>query len=79
MLAMDPVLRFDFQRSSDYTPRIGRRAIHQMITGAAAIHSRGVIHGDFHPGNFGFAAPELNKFSDIDLCACRLDPDFFPL
>lgn len=80
---MEPVLRFDLPQSSDYTPRIGRRAIYQIITGVAAIHSHGIIHGgasplhkdilyltsvaDFHPGNFGFAAPELNKFADIDL------------
>ncbi|KAJ7716488.1 kinase-like domain-containing protein [Mycena olivaceomarginata] len=57
---------------------IGRRVIHQIITGAAAIHSSGIIHGDFHPGNFGFAAPELNKFSDIDLWDRMPIQDLFP-
>jgi hypothetical protein len=68
--------------------------IHQIITGAAAIHSSGIIHGgapplhedilyltsvaDFHPGNFGFAAPELKKFSDIDLWDRMQIQDLFP-
>ncbi|KAJ7737012.1 kinase-like domain-containing protein [Mycena olivaceomarginata] len=44
----------------------------------AAIHSRGRIHGNFHPSNFGFAAPEPNKFSDIDLWDRMRIQDLFP-
>ncbi|KAJ7855619.1 hypothetical protein B0H14DRAFT_3136279 [Mycena olivaceomarginata] len=48
-----------------------------MITGGAAIHSRGVIHGDFHPGNFGFAAPELNNMILVSISRTR-NPKSFP-
>jgi serine/threonine protein kinase len=45
VLVMEPVLKFDLRLSSDYSPKVGREAIRQMIAGVAFIHSCGVVHG----------------------------------
>ncbi|KAJ7871800.1 kinase-like domain-containing protein [Mycena olivaceomarginata] len=79
VLVMEPVLKFDLRLSSDYSPMVGREAIRQMIAGVAFIHGRGVVHGDLHPANFGLAAPELNRFSDLDLWRRMMVPEAFPM
>lgn len=43
VLVMEPVLKFDLRRTSDYIPTFGRDAIRQMMAGVAFIHGRGLL------------------------------------
>jgi hypothetical protein len=51
VLVMEPVLKFDLRRTSDYIPTFGRDAIRQMMAGVAFIHGRGLVYGGMYPSS----------------------------
>ncbi|KAJ7276831.1 kinase-like domain-containing protein [Mycena rebaudengoi] len=75
VLVMEPVHPFDLLRCQALRPIMTREALRQTIAGLAFIHSHGIAHGalggsissDLHPGNFGCAVPEVDRFSVVDI------------
>ncbi|KAJ7238606.1 kinase-like domain-containing protein, partial [Mycena rebaudengoi] len=67
VLVMEPVHPFDLFGCQAFRPVITREALRQTIDALAFIHSHGIAHGDLHPGNFGFAVPEVERFSFVDI------------
>ncbi|KAJ7353190.1 kinase-like domain-containing protein [Mycena albidolilacea] len=57
----------DFFRYSKFTPKITHQVVHQAIKGLELIDSRGIAHGDLHPGNFGLAILEATELSELDI------------
>ncbi|KAJ7223269.1 kinase-like domain-containing protein [Mycena pura] len=67
VLVMEPVYPIDLFWFKDFRPVITRDALRQTIAALAFIRSRGMAHGDIHPGNFGMAVPEVERFSVVDI------------
>ncbi|KAJ7282508.1 kinase-like domain-containing protein [Mycena rebaudengoi] len=67
VVVMEPVHPFDLFRCQVFRPVITREALRQTIDALAFIHSHGIAHGVLHPGNFGFAVPEVERFSVVDI------------
>jgi len=61
-------------RSSDFYEKpkrfslpVARRILLQALTGLDYLHNRGIVHGDFHAGNWLFELQDINELSDKDL------------
>ena len=45
-----------------------RTMLHQVLLGLDFIHSRGLVHGDFHSGNWLLSLREMSNVSVEDVC-----------
>ncbi|KAF8216879.1 kinase-like domain-containing protein [Mycena galopus ATCC 62051] len=62
VLVMELVRHLHYRRSV-FRPRFMRTTLRQIIDSVEFIHSRGIAHGDLHPGNFGATMPEIIPLS----------------
>ena len=46
-----------------YTLSAAKRILHQVLLGLDFIHSKGLVHGDFHSGNWLFSLREMSNVS----------------
>ncbi|KAJ7198320.1 kinase-like domain-containing protein [Mycena pura] len=58
----------------EFRPIFVRTVLRQVIEGLEFIHSRGVAHGDLHPGNVGAAMPEIVPLSVKEVWNCAGRP-----
>jgi serine/threonine-protein kinase SRPK3 len=50
-----------------FTLSTARRILHQVLLGLDFIHSKGLVHGDFHSGNWLFSLREMSNLSIEDV------------
>lgn len=50
-----------------FTLSAARTILHQILLGLDLIHSRGLVHGDFHSGNWLFSLREMSNMSVEDV------------
>ena len=50
-----------------FTLSAARTILHQVLLGLDFIHSRGLVHGDFHSGNWLFSLREMSNVSVKDV------------
>ncbi|KAF8175723.1 kinase-like domain-containing protein [Mycena galopus ATCC 62051] len=62
VLVMEPARHLHYIRP-EFRPRFLRTTLQQIVHGLEFIHSRGIAHGDLHPGNFGATIPEIISLS----------------
>ncbi|KAF8216926.1 kinase-like domain-containing protein [Mycena galopus ATCC 62051] len=62
VLVMEPFRHLHYMRPA-FRPKFMRTTLRQIIDGLRFIHSRGIAHGDLHPGNFGATMPEIIPLS----------------
>ncbi|KAJ7198319.1 kinase-like domain-containing protein [Mycena pura] len=58
----------------EFRPKFVRTVLRQIIEGLEFIHSRGIAHGDLHPGNVGATMPEIVPLSVKEVWDCAGRP-----
>jgi len=51
----------------------------QIVSGAAHLHSSGIVHGDLHTGNVAFEIPDLNGMPEQSAIMCLGVPHCIPV